>query len=120
MQSLEIEQYLAELGAALQSQGIKKPIRMLLIGGAYMMLLANAPRTTDDIEQYMVALKILAGRDKDIADCRILLPQTHIRTRKQAQRVLDRYILPDAQQEEAETIEYSLNVLFGSESEGEP
>ncbi len=71
-------------------------------------------------KQYMVALKILAGRDKDIADCRILLPQTHIRTRKQAQRVLDRYILPDAQQEEAETIEYSLNVLFGSESEGEP
>ncbi len=95
MQSHEIEHYLAELGAALQSQGITKPVRLLLIGGAYMM-------------------------HKDIADCRILLPQTHIRTRKQAQRVLDRYILPDAQQEEAETIEYSLNVLFGSESEGEP
>jgi hypothetical protein len=70
-------------------------------------------------KQYMVALKILAGRDKDIADCRILLPQTHIRTRKQAQRVLDRYLLPDAQQDEAETIKYALNVLFGSESEGE-
>ncbi len=188
MQPQEIEQYLAELGAALQNQGIKKPIRMLLIGGAYMMLLANAPRTTDDIDifwveegedfqkarlalrdgvltiaskyalppnwfnyltqmliydkiimprgklwkrygplhvyappkEYMLALKILAGRDKDIADCRILLPQTHISTRKQAQRVLDRYILPDAQKDEAETIEYSLNVLFGSKSEGEP
>jgi len=68
---------------------------------------------------FMLSLKILAGREKDIADCRILLPQTHIRTRKQAQKVLDRYILPDAQQDEAETIEYSLNVLFGSESEGE-
>jgi len=43
----------------------------------------------------------------------------HIRTRKQAQRVLDRYILPDAQKDEAETIEHSLNVLFGPESEGE-
>ncbi len=70
-------------------------------------------------KQYMLALKILAGRDKDIADCRILLPQTHIRTRRQAQKVLDRYVLPDAQKDEAETIEYSLNVLFGSESEGE-
>lgn len=50
----------------------------------------------------------------------MLLPQTHIRTRKQAQRVLDRYILPDAQEDEAETIEYALNVLFGSESEREP
>jgi hypothetical protein len=43
MQAQEIEHYLAELGAALQSQGITKPVRLLLIGGAYMMLLANAP-----------------------------------------------------------------------------
>jgi Nucleotidyltransferase of unknown function (DUF6036) len=187
MKPQEIEQYLAELGEELKRQGIKKPVRMLLIGGAYMMLLANAPRTTDDIDifwveegedfqkarlalqdgvqsiaskyslppnwfnyltqmliydkiilprgklwkrygplyvyappkQYIFALKILAGREKDLADCRMLLPQTHIRTRKQAQRVLDRYILPDAQQDESETIEYSLNVLFGSESTGE-
>ena len=46
MKPQEIEQYLAELGAELKSQGIKKPVRMLLIGGAYMMLVANAPRTT--------------------------------------------------------------------------
>ena len=50
MKPQEIEQYLAELGAALKSQGIKKPVRILMIGGAYMMLLANAPRTTDDID----------------------------------------------------------------------
>ena len=188
MQAHEIQRYLAELGAALQSQGITKPVRLLLIGGAYMMLLANAPRTTDDVDmfwieegedfqkarqalrdgvqaiaskyalppnwfnyltqmliydkitmprgklwrrygplhvyappkEYMFALKILAGRDKDIADCRILLPQTYIRNRKQAQRALDRYLLPGAQQDEAATIQSSLNVLFGSESEKEP
>src|SRR5260221_6074327 len=165
MQSQEIEQYLAELGAALQSQGIKKPIRMLLIGGAYMMLLANAPRTTDDIDvfwveegedfqkariamrdsvqaigskytlppnwfnnltqmliydkismprgtlwkqygplhvyvpptEFMFALKILAGREKDLADCRLLLPQTRIRTRRHGQKVIDRHMLPEAQ-----------------------
>jgi hypothetical protein len=61
----------------------------------------------------------MAGRDKDIADCRILLPQTNIRTRQQAQKLLDRYVLPDGQKDEAETIEYSLDVLFGSESERE-
>jgi hypothetical protein len=188
MQAQEIGHYLAELGAALQSQGISKPVRLLLIGGAYMMLLTNAPRTTDDIDicwleegedfhkarlalrdgvqsiaskyrlpphwfnyltqmliydkiimpkgklwkrygpllvyvpatEFMFALKILAGREKDIADCRIPLPQTHIRTRKQAQRVLDRHILPDAQQDEAETIASSRNVLFGSLREREP
>ena len=54
MQAQEIEHYLAELGAALQEQGINKPVRMLLIGGAYMMLLANAPRTTDDVDIFWV------------------------------------------------------------------
>ena len=33
-------------------------------------------------KEFVFALKILAGRDQDLADCRILLPQTHIRTRK--------------------------------------
>jgi len=169
-------------------QGIKKPVRMLLIGGAYMMLLAHAPRTADDVDvcwveegedfqkarlamrdgvqaiankyrlppdwfnyltqmlmydkmimprgkvwrrygslhvyvpptAFIFALKILAGRQKDIADCRILLPQTHICTRKQAQLVLDRSIVPDVQQDEAETIVYATPRLFGSGSEGEP
>src|SRR5256885_9227664 len=50
MQAQEIEYYLAELGVVLESKGITKPVRMLLIGGAYMMLLANAPRTTDDVD----------------------------------------------------------------------
>jgi len=57
--------------------------------------------------EFMFALKILAGREKDMADCRILLSQTRIRTRRQAQRVVDRYLLPDAQRDEAETIAYS-------------
>ena len=57
---------------------------------------------------------------QDLADGRILLPQTYIHTRKQAQRALDRYLLPVAQQEEAETITSSLDVLFGSESAGQP
>ena len=71
-------------------------------------------------KEYILALKILAGRDQDLADCRILLPQTRIRTRRQDQWVLDRYILPEAQQDEAETIASSLDVLFGSEREREP
>jgi hypothetical protein len=72
------------------------------------------------LKEYIFALKILAGRDKDIADCRILLPQTRICTRKQVQRTLDRYLLPNAQQDEAATIQNALDVLFGSESEREP
>jgi len=71
-------------------------------------------------KEYILALKILAGRDQDLADCKILLPQTHIRTRHQAQLVLDRYILPEAQHDEAETIGSSLDALFGTERERTP
>ena len=63
-------------------------------------------------KEYMLALKIMAGRDKDLADCAILLPQTNIQTHQQAQQLLDRYILPEAREKNAEQIENSLNKLF--------
>ncbi|HLZ55819.1 MAG TPA: hypothetical protein VKR06_02635 [Ktedonosporobacter sp.] len=179
MDAPEIEKYLAELGSELKSRGVKKPIRIMIIGGAYMLLLENAPRTTNDIDifwleeeafqhkrailsecalaitrrytlplewfnyltqilmqndiiipdgtlwkrfgplhiyvpskEYILALKITAGRDKDFDDCDILLPQTRIKTREQAQQLLDRYILPKAQEDHAEQIEGSLDHLF--------
>jgi hypothetical protein len=182
MEAEDIERYLAELGTELKNRGLKKPVRFLLIGGAYMLLLANATRSTKDIDifwldedglqrayaplresvqvikqkhdldadwlnylaqmlmydevivpdgklwkrfgplhvyapagEYILALKITAGRQKDLDDCAILLAKTKIRTRKQAQQLLDRYILPSGQQKNAESIENALNRLFGRE-----
>ena len=155
-----------------------------MIGGAYMLLLARSPRSTDDVDffwleendealeqaiyafrdgiqvvatknnleidwlnymthllmydqvivpkgrvwkrfgplhihvpskEYILALKITAGRDKDITDSKILLQQTKIKTRQQAQQLLDRYILPLTQQSNAVEIERSLKSLFGQE-----
>jgi len=62
--------------------------------------------------EYILALKIVAGRDKDLADCAILLPQTNVKTRQQARQLLDQYILPEAQERNAAQIEDSLNKLF--------
>src|SRR5258708_20108216 len=50
MEAVDIERYLAELGTELKNRGLKKPVRVLLIGGAYMLLLANAARSTKDID----------------------------------------------------------------------
>ena len=183
MEAEETESYLTELGSELQARGVKKPVRILLIGGAYMLLLAHAPRSTKDIDmfwldedgleraytplresvqaitqkhtldagwfnylaqmlmydevivprgklwkrfgplhvnapevEYILALKITAGRQKDLDDCAILLPKTKIRTRQQAQQVLDRYIFPEGQQKNAESIENALDRLFGREA----
>jgi len=141
MQAEDIERHLTQLGQELTNRDIKKPIRVLMIGGAYMLLLARMQRSADDIDifwldesdafqqatdafrksvqavaekyqlepdwfnymahllmydmvkipkgmlwkrfgplhvyvppkTYILALKILAGREKDIEDCRVLL-----------------------------------------------
>ncbi len=62
--------------------------------------------------EYILALKIAAGRDKDLADCAILLSKTRIRTREQAQQVVERYLLPGGLQKNAESIEHALRWLF--------
>ena len=179
MEARDIKRYLADLGAALKNRGVKKPLRMMLIGGAYMLLLENAPRSTEDIDifwleedafermrevvsacmlevarkhmlppnwfnfltqvilmqdiyipdgtlwkrfgplyiyipprEYILALKMTAGRPKDLDDCAILLPKTTIQTIEQAQELLNTYILPEAQEEHGEQIEKSLGILF--------
>lgn len=179
MEARDIERYLAELGAELKQRAIKKPIRILLIGGAYMLMQKHATRTTEDTDifwlegdafqqlrgilsecvltitrrytlrpdwfnylsqilmqndiriptgrlwkrygplyiyippnEYILALKILAGRSKDLADCAIPLPHTTVKSRRQAQQLLDQYILPEAQEKNAEQIENVLNTLF--------
>jgi hypothetical protein len=184
MEAEDIEHYLAELGTELKSWGLKKPVRILLIGGAYMLLLANAPRSTKDIDifwldedglqraytplresvqiikqrhnldadwlnylaqmlvydevivpdgklwkrfgplhvyapppEYILALKIAAGRDKDLTDCAILLSKTQIRTREQALHVVERYLLPAGLQKNAESIEHALRWLFEGKRE---
>jgi hypothetical protein len=179
----DIENYLSQLGQELVKQGIQEPIHLLLIGGAYMLLLTDTPRNTDDIDifwleeeeglqralrplqegvsavaqanqiglnwlnymtqllmydlvitpegnlwktygplhiyappqEYILALKIFAGREKDIEDCKILLQHIEIGSRQQAQSLLDRYILPDARQNNSETIARSLDTLFGKQ-----
>ena len=185
MQAEDIENYLFQLGQELQKRGIQEPVHILIIGGAYMLLLTNTARNTDDIDifwleeeeglqralrplqegvmavaernqidpnwlnymtqllmydlvivpdgdlwktfgplhiyappqEYILALKIFAGRDKDIEDCKILLQQMGIITRRQAQILLDRYILPDAQKNNTKTISRSLDILFGKEQQ---
>ena len=180
MQARDIERHLTQLGQELTDRGIQKPIRVLMIGGAYMLLLAKMQRSTDDVDilwldeddafqrgidelregvqavaekqrlepdwfnymthllmydvvtiprgtlwkrfgplhiyvppkTYILALKIFAGREKDIEDSRLLLRYLKVRTRSQARLLLDRYISPAAQAANAEDIERTLEELF--------
>ncbi len=50
MQAQEIEMYLAELGQELQNLGVQRPIRILLVGGAFMLTQVRNRFTTDDVD----------------------------------------------------------------------
>lgn len=160
MQAEEIEKYLTQLGQELASQGLQKPIRVLMVGGAYMLLFAKMnDRTTDDIDilfldqeqlqhdllmstiqtiakkhqrvlnnkwlnadasdllatlgpipegnpwrnfgpleihipnaEYILAVKLVSTRDKDLTDAQYLCNYLQIRTKEQARTLIHTYI----------------------------
>ena len=182
MQAQEIEAHLAELGQELQSLGVQQPVRILLVGGAFMLTQLHNRSTTNDVDvilkdvddpttsplyrtfktavrlvansnnmsnawlndvigdflreasnvpegtlwrkyamlevyvpasEYILALKLLAGRQKDQNDILALSQQLHIQTREQAQQLLDRYI-PNKQVQQINEVEVVLARFFHS------
>lgn len=160
MQAEEIDTYLAQLGQELQTRGIQEPVRILLIGGAFMLFQMRNRHTTDDVDvffkdiedtsvsplyqqcktavraiatrnklkgnwfndmmadalretervpegmlwrtygvleiylppkEYILALKLMAGRQKDKDDILALCRELKIQTREQAQCLVDFY-----------------------------
>ncbi len=183
MQAEEIEAYLAELGQELQNMGIQDPLRILMIGGAFMLTQVHNRETTNDIDilfvdiddpstsptyqvfkeaaravagrhhlpfnwindvvsdflrevgaipagtlwhiygalhislppkDYILAHKILAGREKDKSDIRALAHELGITTRAQAQAVVDRYI-SNKQLQQLSDLDDTLDVFFSPE-----
>jgi len=180
MHAQEIENYLAELGQELQNLGVQHPIRILLVGGAFMLTQIHNRPSTNDVDvllkdgddsttsphyqtfraavravarknklpsnwlndimgdflrdtgtapdgtlwrtytmlevyippsEYILALKVFAGRPKDRDDIYSLCQQLQIRTREQAQRLVDRYI-PNTQVQQLNHLDDTLDELF--------
>ena len=180
MQAQDIERALAALGQELQNLGVQKPIRLLLVGGAYMLTQIGNRASTNDVDvllkdvvhsnnsplfqtlhaairevarkqrlpvtwlndligdflrdtgtapegalwrtsgmlavyvppsDYILALKLFAGRPKDREDIASLCQLLQIRTRAQAQQVVDRYI-PNKQVQQLNQLDDTLDELF--------
>jgi len=180
MQAQSIETYLADLGSELASMGVKEPVRVLLVGGAFMLTQLHNRPTTNNVDvllkdvddpatsllyqsfktavravatcnripltwvndmigdflrdasnvpqgtlwrtygslevyipeaEYILALKLLAGRQKDRPDIHILCQQLNIQTRNQAQEVVDHYI-PGKPVQQINNLDKTLSTLF--------
>ncbi len=62
-------------------------------------------------DEYMLALKLLAGRQKDRDDIYALCQQLKIRSRQQAQQLVDRYI-PNKQVQQINDMDNTLNFFL--------
>jgi hypothetical protein len=180
MQAQEIETYLVKLDQELANERVQHSIRMLLVGGAFMLTQIHNRSATDDIDvllkdvedttasplyqtfrnavrivasknrlpvtwindvigdfirdtsavpegvlwrkytileiyvppgEYILALKLLAGRPKDINDIEALSQRLHIHTRKQAQQLVDQYI-PNKQVQQMNHLDITLSNFF--------
>lgn len=60
--------------------------------------------------EYILATKIAAYRPKDADDIQLLISDLHIQTREQAKAIVDKFLLPDAQ--EFWEVEEKLEILF--------
>ena len=56
MEGQEIEQYFQLLGDELEQLGIQEPVRMMIVGGAYMALAVKARRSTEDVDVVLMDL----------------------------------------------------------------
>ena len=180
MDAQAIENYLAELGQELQHLGVQRPIRILMVGGAFMLTQIHNRSSTNDVDvllkdgedfttspryqtfraavravarqhklpsnwlndimgdflrdtgtapdgtlwrtytmlevyippgDYVLALKLFAGRPKDRDDIYSLCQQQQIRAREQAQQLVDRYI-PNKQVQQLNYLDNTLDELF--------
>ncbi|GCE09696.1 DUF6036 family nucleotidyltransferase [Dictyobacter aurantiacus] len=183
MQRQEIEKYLQELGDELERRGFQSPVRVMIVGGVAMLLLAANRESTEDVDvvlmdiegdsstnptpetkafksavnavakkhqmkrtwinddvayfirdmapnpgatlwheykklhvylpskEYILALKLMVYRPKDMLDIEALLKQLQITTREQAQEIVDRFI-PDTAWQDHYQFQDTLDELF--------
>jgi len=179
MDEHNIIEMLSQVGEELQEMGLKRSVRILLIGGAYMVTQIHNRSVTRDVDiitqkitqdseeyrllkeaakfiaqdlnaspawlsdnmaqffqsigkvpngklwfqhgklevyvpdaGYVLALKLLSGRDKDLEDIEALFQRLKINKRKQAETLIKKYIDLATQEEYSQDIQTSLDSFF--------
>jgi hypothetical protein len=179
MEEHQIIENLSLVGDELQNMGLKRPIRILVIGGAYMITQIHNRSVTRDVDVvakkfdrtseehrllkqavksvanhlnvssawlsdnmadfvksiskvpdgklwfkrgklevslpdpgYILALKIISGRDKDLEDIEALLNTLHLKKRQQVEILLTKHIGQETQEAYQEEIQTALDTFF--------
>ncbi len=77
MDAAEIEEYLKEVGTELKKRNVTKPVRLMLIGGAYMLLLENAPRATNDVDIFWLEEEAFQSTRNVLSECALAVTKKY-------------------------------------------
>ncbi len=181
MESQEIERYFQDLGDELEQRGFKNPVRIMVVGGVFMLLMVKNRKATEDVDivlldfpdttnatpetaafkvavnavasryrlkrkwmnddvayfimdmapdpkpelwrefkklhvymparEYILALKLMVFRQKDVNDVETLLRELQVTTREKAQAIVDQFI-PEKRWQEHYLLDGTLDELF--------
>lgn len=65
MESQEIELYLQELGDELEHHGFAEPVRLLVVGGVYMLLMVRNRWATEDVDVVLMDLPDTTNKTRE-------------------------------------------------------
>jgi hypothetical protein len=181
MEDEQVEMYLRELGDELERRDFKEPVRVMIVGGVYMLLMVKNRKSTEDVDvvlmdmedttnetpqtkafqaavravahkyklkrkwmnddvayfirdmapepeaqlwqkygklhiylpakEYVLTLKLMVFRPKDVNDVEALCRELHVITRERAQEIVDHFVTDRRWQEEYQ-LEDTLDELF--------
>ncbi len=57
MDSQEIERYLLDLGDELETRGFQNPVRIMIVGGVYMLLMVKNRKSTEDVDVVLMDME---------------------------------------------------------------
>ncbi len=181
MEDQQVELYLQELGDQLEQRGFEEPVRIMIVGGVYMLLMVKNRKSTEDVDvmlmdmedttnqtpqtkafqtavravaqkhklkrkwmnddvayfirdmapepeaqlwqkykklhvylpvkEYILALKLMVFRPKDVNDVEALCKELNVTTRERAQEIVDHFVSDKRWQDEYQ-LEDTLDELF--------
>jgi hypothetical protein len=109
MDAKDIQRYLSLVGKELQAMGVREPIRLLLIGGGYMLTQVRNRTVTGDVDAGWVYPEVYA--DSEVYRLFRAAVELVADDEGKAQKVVDKYVSQDIQ--ENHRVAMKLAILFG-------
>ncbi|GHO46239.1 hypothetical protein [Ktedonospora formicarum] len=94
MERQEVELYLQELGDELERRGFEKPVRVMIVGGVYMLVMVGNRESTQDIDVVLMDMPDTTSLDTATKESRLF--KTAVRAVARRLKIKQHWLNDDA------------------------